>query len=565
MKNLPLLASQLIEKTSDGIMITDKNGVLVYVNNAFTQISGFSSNEAVGVTPGYLLKSGKQDGAFYSYFWESIKKNGRWKGEVWNKRKNGEVFPESLNITAIVDTSSGEAYYVGVIHDLTSEVRVEAELKHKANHDVLTGLPNRNLFGDRLQQAVIRAKRQESKFAVLFVDMDNFKHINDSMGHIVGDALLKEVSKRLMSCARDVDTVSRVGGDEFTLILEEVDGEAGISIVAARILEKVCQPCLLEGKELQITISVGIATFPENGSTAAELVKNADMAMYHVKEMGRNNFYYFTPALNEKAQQRMETELSLRKAIRGKEVIAFFQPKVDMIGGQIIGMEALARWPKGDGKFASPAQFVPVAEQTGMILEMDILILEKTCNFMNLLAPTIKKNGTPFKVSVNLSAKNLERKDRLQSLVAVVERMGVDPKVIEFEVTESIIVRDVESALELLHSLTNGGYAISIDDFGTGYSSLSYLARFPLSTLKVDKTFVDNIESKSSSLAIVQAIISMAHGIGVKAIAEGVEKKSQLEILRKLGCDQLQGYIFSKPLPEKEIAELLKSGKRLTD
>ncbi len=562
-KNLPDLALKLVENASEGILITKKNGTIVYANNAFLQMSGYSFEEALGQTP-RILQSGKHDREFYRDMWDSLSFYGAWQGEVWNRRKDGNVYPQRMAITKLEDpTHQDEVYYASMVHDLTKVKHNEEELLHRAYHDPLTKLPNRHLFMDRLEQVVNRAGRKRAKFAVMFIDLDNFKHINDSLGHDVGDMLLKEISRRLVHCARDVDTVSRIGGDEFTIILEGVEKEEEIGIVASRVQERLAEPYSLGGNELYVTVSIGIAIYPENGETAVNLLKNADLAMYHVKETGRNNFHYFTESLNRKAINRMELEIQFRKAIRNREMIAHYQPKIDLRSGRMIGMEALARWPESIGKFGGPGEFIPVAEQTGMIVEMDTLIMEKACLFTKEIKRMFSGRAELFKVSVNLSTKNLDSMNILKNLIAIVGDCGLNPRDVELEVTESIIVRNVESAINLLNSLSRHGFSISIDDFGTGYSSLSYLTKFPISVLKIDKSFVDNLGIEPNARAIAKAIVSMAHGINIKAIAEGVENPEQLKFLRGIGCDQMQGYLFSESILAEDFARLLTQGRRL--
>lgn len=563
-RNLPGLAMKLVENAAEGILITKKNGTIVYANNAFLQISGYSFDETLGKTP-RMLQSGKHDRQFYREMWDNLSFHGTWQGEVWNRRKDGSIYPQQMTITELGDPDDGgEGYYASMVHDLTKVKHNEEELMNRAYHDALTKLPNRHLFMDRLEQVVNRAGRKRSKFAVMFIDVDNFKNINDSLGHHIGDILLKEISRRLVHCARDVDTVSRIGGDEFTIILEAVEREEEIGIVASRIQKRMAEPYSLDGNELYITVSIGIAMYPENGETAAGLLKNADLAMYHVKEMGRNNFHYFTESLNRKAINRMEMEIQLRKAVKNREMVAHYQPKIDLRSGKIIGMEALARWPKSMERFGGPGEFIPIAEQTGMIIEMDTLIMEKACKFTKELKGMFKGRAESLKVSVNLSTKNLDSLNILKNLIAIVGDSGLDPKDVELEVTESVIVRNVESAINILNSLSKHGFSISIDDFGTGYSSLSYLTKFPISMLKIDKSFVDNLATEPNARAIAKAIVSMAHGINIQAIAEGVESPEQMEFLRGIGCDQLQGYLFSKPLPEEGMMALIQSGRILT-
>lgn len=557
---LPDLALKLVENSIEGIVITDANEVIQFVNKAFTQISGYSAEEATGQTP-RILKSGKHDRNFYETMWACLGEHGTWKGEVWNKRKNGDIYPQRISIISIEDHSvPGNKYYASVISDMTQLRQDEEELRHRADHDVLTNLPNRYLFQDRMTQAVNRARRNNAKFAVLFIDIDDFKKINDGLGHDVGDMVLQEVAMRLVKCGRDVDTVSRVGGDEFTFILEGVC-EDDISIVAARVIERMRQPFSFYGKDIHLSVSVGIAMYPENGKSAPEIMKNADIAMYHVKDFGKNKYFFFTQEMNEKAIKKLQMEMDLREGIKNREMIAHYQPKVDMLSGKVIGMEALARWRRVNGRPVCPDEFIPIAEHTGMIQDLDTVIFERACDFTRQIKSIMNGNIKPFKVSVNLSPKNIEKKGFLTNLIGIVEKSGLDPEDIEFEVTESVIVGNIASAKAILNSLSDDGFAISIDDFGTGYSSLAYLMQFPISSLKIDKSFIRNLSAEPKALSIAKAIVSMAHGIGVKTVAEGVETWEQLAFLRDMGCDQIQGYIFSRPLPENEMANLIATGK----
>jgi diguanylate cyclase (GGDEF)-like protein/PAS domain S-box-containing protein len=559
-KVLPDLALKLVENSIEGIVITDETGVIQFVNEAFAQISGYSAEEAIGQTP-RILKSGKHDQDFYEKMWASLVQNGAWKGEIWNKRKNGDIYPQRLSIISIENPSvQGKKFFASVISDLTQIKHDEEELRHRADHDVLTNLPNRYLFHDRMTQAVNRARRSHAKFAVLFIDIDDFKKINDRLGHDAGDMILREVTMRLVQCGRDVDTVSRVGGDEFTFILEGVS-EDDVGIIAARITERMRPSFSFYGKDINITVSVGIAMYPQNGKSVAEIMKNADMAMYHAKGAGKNRYFFFTHELNEKAIKSLELEINLREAIKNRDMIAYYQPKIDMASGEIVGMEALARWPRFNERPICPDEFIPVAEHTGMIGDLDMIIFERACGFTRQIKTILNGDMNSFRVSVNLSAKNIESKGFLGKLISVVEKLGLDPKDVEFEVTESVIVGNIASAKAILNSLSDDGFSISIDDFGTGYSSLAYLMQFPISTLKIDKSFIRNLSVEPKALSIATAIVGMAHSIGIKTVAEGVESVEQLDFLRNMGCDQIQGYIFSRPLPEDEMADLITSGK----
>ncbi|MDH5542778.1 MAG: EAL domain-containing protein [Nitrospinota bacterium] len=560
MNDLASIATKFIENSHDGFIVADKTGTILFVNGSFSEITGYSVDEVLGKNP-RILKSGKHDQEFYKNMWGSINTDGFWSGEIWNKRKNGEIYPQRVSINMVKDSQKAPGiYYVAIFHDITESKKSEDEFRHRAYHDRLTGLPNRHLFYDRLNQAIGRASRNKSTCAALFIDLDNFKYINDSFGHDVGDLLLKEIANRLKQCARDVDTVSRIGGDEFTIILDTLTDKEESAIVAKRVLASISKELGIHEQELYITVSIGIAIYPENGKDAAELVKNADTAMYHAKEKGKNAYFYFTDALNVKAKKRMELEINLRKAINERKLIAFYQPKLNINTGKIVGMEALSRWPMADGKFLSPAEYIPVAEQTGMVIDMDSLMFEKSCEFTKRLKEYIpSENG--FKVSVNLSSLNFESKGLSASIFNIIKKYGLSPKDVELEVTETLIIRNIESTIQILNSLDSKGLKISIDDFGTGYSSLSYLTQFPFSTLKIDQSFVHNLATDANSRTIATAIISIAKGLNVEVIAEGVENKEQLDILLEMGCDQIQGYLFSRPLPEEEMVALMKENK----
>jgi len=560
LENLASVATKFIEGSNDGFIVADKDSSILFVNESFSKITGYSASEAVGKTP-KILQSGKHDKDFYKSMWASITNEGFWSGEIWNKRKGGDIYPQRVSINMVKDPDGIPGiYYVAIFHDITESKKNEDEFRHRAHHDRLTGLPNRHLFYDRLNQAIGRASRNKSTCAALFIDLDNFKYINDSFGHDVGDLLLKEVAKRLTECAREVDTVSRIGGDEFTIILDSLVDKEESSIVAKRVLASISKELGIHKQELFITVSIGIAIYPENGKNAAELVKNADTAMYHAKEKGKNAFFYFTDALNVKARKRMELEINLRKAITERKLIAFYQPKLNILTGKIVGMEALSRWPMADGKFLSPAEYLPVAEQTGMVIDMDSLMFEKSCEFTKRLKEFLPPDSN-FKVSVNLSSLNFESKGLSEQIFNIIKKYGLTMKEVELEVTETLIIRNIESTIQILNSLDSQGLKISIDDFGTGYSSLSYLTHFPFSTLKIDQSFIRDLVTDEKARTITTAIISIAKGLQVQAIAEGVENKEQLRILLEMGCNQIQGYLFSRPLPEDEMIALIKENK----
>ncbi|MDH4182837.1 MAG: EAL domain-containing protein [Nitrospinota bacterium] len=552
------LAASVFENSAEGVIVTDAAGVIQSVNPAFAQITGYEPAEAIGKNPS-ILKSGKHDADFYRQMWIALLAEGRWKGELWNRKKSGEAYLQQTTITAIRDFTGAVAQYAAVFYDITEMRRSEQEVKFKAYHDALTGLPNRQLFVDRLKQAIMRAKRNGSVFSVLFIDLDGFKLINDSLGHSVGDLLLRGVAIRLVGCAREEDTVARLGGDEFTIIIENMHDTQEAATVARRVIEAMAEPFSHKNEELFITSSVGIALYPENGETPDDLLKNADLAMYSVKTYGKNNFMFFTQSLNEKAVRRHDLESKLRKAQEKGEIFAVFQPKVEMATGRIAGMEALMRWRQASGEFISPMEFIPVAEETGMIRELDEFMLDTSCAFMRKLLDDglAAGPGKDLSISVNFSAKDLEQPSFADKLIAAVKKHRISPRHIEVELTENALVKNIENTVDKLYDLREFGFNISIDDFGTGYSSLSYLVKFPINYLKLDRSFVVDLFKDPDAKTVAKAVVSMAHEINVEVVAEGVETQEQLAFLRGIGCDLVQGYIFAKPSPREQIVELL--------
>ena len=551
------LAAKVFESSSEGVIVTDENAIIQSINPAFATITGYDSDEAIG-KPASLLKSDRQNKMFYKKMWEALHKTGLWHGELWNRRKNGEIYPESLSISAIKDESGKTVQYAGVFTDITELKQSQEELKHQAFHDALTGLPNRNLFQDRLDVALHHAHRSDGRLAVMFIDLDNFKHINDSLGHATGDQFLKRVAEILSECLREDDSVARVGGDEFIIIVEHIFSEQDPINVAKRIIQKLSSAIVIDGRDLYVGASIGVTYYPEDGSDAETMIKNADMAMYRAKEAGKNNFQLFTPTMNERAVRRLELESNLRKALEREEIFVNYQPLVDIASNRIIGMEALMRWRVED-KVISPVEFIPVAEDSGLIVELGAWILRQAC------AQTEKwrKDGFDIFASVNLSARQLEHKMLIESIKAIIGEAGLAPENLELEVTESAVMGNVDKAIEIMTNISQLGIRISIDDFGTGYSSLSYLKKFPIHKLKIDRSFVMDIPDSKDDCAITQTVISMSHSLGLKVIAEGVETVEQLDFLRERGCNQGQGYYYSKPVSAEEFTTLLQKNREL--
>ncbi|XPV74742.1 MAG: EAL domain-containing protein [Desulfovibrio sp.] len=552
------LSAEVFEHSIEGILITDSDGVIVKVNRAFTDITGYSEEEALGQRPS-LLKSNHHDPLFYERLWKSLHEKGRWEGEIWNRRKNGEAYPEWLSIGSIKDEDGRTEYYAAVFHDISESKRNEEQIRFMAYHDALTGLPNRLLLLDRLRMAINHAARQEKFVAVLFIDLDNFKNINDSLGHDIGDRLLQTVAVRLQTLAREEDTVGRIGGDEFVIVLESVDAVDDLALVCNRMLDAFQEPILLGTHELFITPSIGVSLYPDDSDNAEVLIKNADMAMYEAKMGGRNGFRLFTQSMNDNVVNRLDVEFRLRKALENDRLTVFFQPRVDAVSGTICGAEALVRWIDEDGSIISPVEFIPLAEETGLIIPLGEMVLRKACDaFRDKILPNLVNDD--FILSVNLSARQFEQTEFVSGISAIVAQAGVSPERIELEVTETTIMQNVESSAARLQELCGQGMKIAIDDFGTGHSSLNYLKKFPLHVLKIDRSFIRDILVDADDRNIVEAVVGLARKFDVRVVAEGVEEKEQLNLLQDIGLDEIQGYYFSKPVPIEEFVKLLHQG-----
>ena len=551
------LLARIFENTIEGILVTDAQGVIQMVNHAFTAITGFGEDEAVGHKPN-ILNSQRQGPQFYQRMWKQLLRNGHWQGEIWNRRKNGEAFPEWLTITALKDSQGNTSHYVGVFHDITESKRSEERITYQAYHDALTGLPNRLLFNDRLSMAIARAHRKSIGLAVLFLDLDNFKNINDSMGHAMGDLLLQSVAKRLVRWVREEDTVARLGGDEFIMLLQTA-GDVDFAVyVAQRIQESLAQPFRLKGQEFYITASIGITIYPHDGRDAETLVSNADLAMYRAKDEGRNNYKLFTPAMNARVVRRMSLERNLRKALDRGEFLLHYQPKVDLRTERVTGLEALVRWLRPELGLVSPDEFIPLAEETGIIVPLGEWVLGEACARTKAWH---QAGFTDLQVAVNLSPRQFQQPNLVQMVEATLARTGLSPSCLELEITENVVMSSVEEAIETLLELSHLGVQLSMDDFGRGYSSLYYLKRFPMNTLKIDRSFVADIASDSEDASIVNTIISMSRSLNLKVVAEGVETPEQVEFLRSLNCDQMQGYFYSRPVPPELVPALLMKRK----
>ncbi len=547
-------AAAVFENTREGVVITDINAKILAVNKALSDISGYSREEVLGKTP-QLWKSNRHDEAFYQALWTSLSQTGQWRGEIWNRRKSGEAYPAWLAIDSIQDDQGKVTNYVSVLSDISSVKQSQEQIQFLAHHDPLTELPNRLLFNARLEHALQRAQREQQRVAVLFLDLDNFKSINDSLGHPVGDALLQEVAVRLRGLLREEDTVARVAGDEFIIILDEVAGPEEASLVAEKLLAAFDESIKLKSNELHITISIGIVLFPNDGKNVTELVKNADAAMYHSKENGRNRFSFYTSELTAEASEQLRIGNELRGALSRGELSLHYQPQYALSDGRLVGAEALLRWTHPELGMISPARFIPIAESTGMIIPIGGWVLRMACKQVKAW----RDQGLDIeRISVNVAGQQIDQMDILQAVHAVLQKTGLDARMLELEVTETFIMQRAEQAISVLEQLRDMGITLAIDDFGTGYSSLSYLKRLPLHRLKVDKSFVDGVTNNPNDMAIARAVIALARSLDLDVIAEGVETEGQEAFLKAEGCDEVQGYYYSRPLPPEEFVKLLR-------
>jgi len=549
-------AEKIVETAREGIMVCDTATRIVWVNPAFTEITGFTAEEAIGATP-RLLHSGIHDRVFYAAIWASLASTGRWQGEVWNRKKNGIVFPEWLHLHVIFDEHGTASHYVGTFSDLANQEELQRSLHKLAYFDSVTGLPNRNLFRDRLQQALLRAVREKSAVAVLFLDLDRFKDINDSLGHDTGDRLLKAVAERLADCMREGDTLSRLGGDEFTAILPDAGDAPAIAQVAGRIIQSLSSPFALADREVFVAASIGISFFPADGDDAETLIKHADIAMFQVKERGGGDYRFFVRKMNRLAQERLDLETDLRHALEREQLFLDYQPQFDLGSGRIAAVEALVRWRHPSRETLSPAIFIPLAEDIGYIAPIDAWVLQQAV----MQHAAWQASGLPAaRIAVNLSVHRFRRNGLAISVAKLLEETGLCPEQLELELTECIFQEDAETTLHTLGQLKDLGIRLSIDDFGTGFSSIHHLKRFPIDTLKIDRSFVAGIPGDRSHMDIVAASVALAHNLGMDVVAEGVETREQLAFLLRHGCDRAQGFLLSRPVDAVKIEHLLRTG-----
>lgn len=550
------LASKVFENMSEAIGVTDSDNNYVSVNPAFTRITGYSQEEVIGENP-RIMASGRHEPAFYQKMWESINENGYWQGEIWDRRKNGDIYPKWLSIVALKDARERLQNYIAVFSDISERKAADERIHFMAHYDALTNLPNRVLLHDRLLHALMSAPRHKAKVAILFLDLDRFKTINDTLGHSAGDLLLESVAERLTGCVRKSDTVARLGGDEFLVVLTDIHEASHAATVAQKIIDSISNPFAIRDIELHTSTSIGISLFPDDGVANEELIANADVAMYRAKDSGRNNYQFFTPTMNSSSYERLTMENKLRRALERQEFVLYYQPQVNLETGRIIGSEALVRWRHPEMGLVPPGIFIPIVEESGLIVPIGEWVLWEACR-QNMAWQ--EAGLAPITVAVNLSAVQFHQKNLTEMVANVLQSTGLSSSWLELEITESGIMQNSEASVNKLHSLKQMGLKLSIDDFGTGYSSLSYLKKFPLDKLKIDQSFVREITTNQDDAAIVGAIIGMAKSLKLRVIAEGVETREHLNFLYANNCFEMQGYYFSKPVPADEFQRLVVQG-----
>ena len=548
------LAAHVFDYSGEAILITDRDNLIIEVNPAFTRLTGYVIDEVRGKNP-RLLSSGRTTREEYQAMWQAVTEKGMWQGEMWDRHKNGEIYPKMLTISTVRNVRGEIDYHIASFSDIREQKAVEERIRHIAHHDALTGLPNRLHLSIALEQALANAHRKRTELAVMFIDMDRFKLINDTLGHHVGDLLLIEVAKRLRGCVRESDIVARLGGDEFVVVITGITEKMVAASVAGKLLCALSELYEIDEHQLHSSPSIGISVFPHDGQDAKTLMKNADAAMYHAKDQGRNNAQYFTAEMNTAAGRRLELEHDLRNALANQQFELHYQPKVCAKTSRICGVEALVRWRHPARGLVSPLDFIPLAEDTGLIEPIGAWVLDEACR---QLAAWRALGIGELSMAVNLSAHQLRSPDLINLVGLTLCRHALRENDIELEITESVAMTNPERAIDQLHALRTLGVKLAIDDFGTGYSSLAYLKNLPIQTIKLDRSFVRDIETDANDAAISAATISLAHTLGLEVVAEGVETEAQRDFLTvKHCCDILQGYLFGKPEPATTLTPRL--------
>lgn len=542
------LAAAVFDNALEGILVTDAERRIVTANRAVSRATGYSLEEIIGRNP-RIFSSGRQGAEFYQRMWESLSSAGQWQGEIWNQRKNGEIYPEWLSIVAIRDDAGAVSNYLAIFTDVTERKKIEDELNRLAHYDALTGLPNRLLFLDRVNHALGSARRDGRQIALLFIDLDRFKAVNDNFGHAVGDQLLAEVARRLQESVRSGDTVARFSGDEFCIVMDYIADPEQAARLAQKLIRQLTEPVVLDNTGHLITASIGISLYPTDGDDADTLLRNADMAMYQVKQLGRSDYQFYVNDLSISTHRNLKLEYDLRSAVGNDELLLHYQPKISLLDDSVVGLEALLRWRHPARGMVPPGEFIPLAEESGLILDISEWVIWEVCRQLR----EWKDAGMPVvRTAVNISGRQIVRPLFMHGIERAVAVHGVNPDCIELELTESILMDNTELTIAKLQRLRSSRFHLSIDDFGTGYSSLAYIKRFDIDDIKIDRSFIRDITSDPNDAAIVKAIIAMAQKLNLSVVAEGVETEEQVHFLRECGCDQAQGFYWSKPLPADE-------------
>jgi diguanylate cyclase (GGDEF)-like protein/PAS domain S-box-containing protein len=542
-------AAAVFDCTREGVLVTDAQGLIVHVNRAFIEITGYQCEDVLGHRPS-LFKSGRHSASFYQAMFQTLERDGEWSGEIWNRRKSGEIYPQWQTIRVIRDDQGQISHYVAVFSDISAIKHSEHELAHLAHHDPLTDLPNRLLFTDRAEQALASAQAHKRGCALLLLDLDHFKIINDSLGHNVGDQLLKTVGERLQGLFGSGVTLARLGGDEFAVLAESCPQLVQAAALAQRILDAMKEPFIFDGHQLFISASIGISLFPSDALSAEQLLRNADSALFKAKSAGREGYALYTEELTAHAQHRVEMAGELRRALEQQELRVYYQPVHELQNSRLIGVEALVRWQHPERGLVPPGDFIPIAERTGLIADIDAWVMDQACRQMcQWLA-----DGAPLTfLAVNVSSRLFARRELYDQVAKVLHDTGLDPAFLELEVTESAVMEDPEVALEQMHRLRELGLRLAIDDFGTGYSSLLRLKRLPVQKLKIDQGFVAGLPWDEDDAAIVRVVIALAQSMGMQVHAEGIEQVDQARFLLEQQCDLGQGYWFGRPMPASEL------------
>lgn len=554
-----LKLSSALTHSADAVMVTSRDGRIEYVNPAFESITGFSREEAIGKTP-QLLRSENQDPEVYAAMWRAIENGEVYRCELINRRKDGTDFHEEKTVTPLKDAHGCITHFIATGVDISERIRAQEKLEYMAHHDAVTGLPNRVLLLDRVGQALTRAQRDNRVLAVLFIDLDGFKAINDTVGHHFGDRFLGEVAARLQTTVREQDTVARLGGDEFAIVLEGVNSMSDIGKVARKLTRDLAAPFLLDGREMYVTGSIGVARYPVDGSDVHSLLRKADSAMYRAKQLGKNTYRFYSEVEGEEDTARVELEQQLRRAVERREFVVYYQPQVSIDTSEVVGVEALLRWQHPEQGIVEPNRFIPLLEETGLIVDVGEWVLREVC----MHAVGWDNSGLPpLRVAVNLSSKQFTKRDLVGDVARILDETGLDPKRINIEITEGTLASKIDSTVKTLDKLNALGITISVDDFGVGYSSLNYLKRFPIHKLKIDQSFVRDVTTDANDAAIASAIIALAHKLNLEVIAEGVETIEQLFFLSRQGCHEVQGHLISPPISHDDFVDWIRNNHRV--